>query len=321
MEAHFPLLVPAILALIDDSSITFKTQGCELLSQLLEAIQHSGSDILIRTNLISVFEDAIVPCLLSLPTITPEESSLKLLGAAYPALLSLFKATYQTPSSKRTPLQKEKDSEAYTASLTKILRSNLISSFHHISSSTPASISTTASFPHPRLSAFLLDWIGIFLNELGIHTTKYLQDLVPVLYTTLSNPFGATHPPLLLAAVTTTKILIKNTRPRVWRWRGEILGALSACWLYVLEEKRDKKQDEKDQRVSSGTELETLTRELQRAVLVLKLALETPQPDGGDSVDPDRLAVKEGLAEELQQLVHADSELDSLLFPERVPSV
>ncbi|KAJ6108971.1 hypothetical protein N7512_008808 [Penicillium capsulatum] len=261
LEAHFPLLVPAILALIDDSSIHFKIQGCEILGQLLESIQRSDSDILIRTNLISVFEDAITPCLLSLPSITPEENSLSLLGVAYPTLLSLFKAAYQTPHFTKSSSPKGKKDEEYTTRLVKVLRSNLVSSFHHVSSSTPASISTAASFPHPRLSAFLLDWIGIFVKELGIHTTKYLQDLVPVLYTTLTNPFGTVHPPLLFAAVSATKAVITNAHPR------------------------------------------------------------NPQPVSGGRIDPDQLAAKGGLMEELQQLANADPELEGLLFPERQPRV
>lgn len=307
--------MPAILVLIDDTSIHFKIQGCELLSQLLEVFQQNGSDILIRTNLISVFEEATVLCLLSLPTITPEDSSLKLLGAAYPTLLSLLKTAYQTPS-KRSPSQKEQDNEVYKTSLAKILRLNLISSFHHISSSTPASVSTTASFPHPRLSTFLLHWIGVFLNEIGIDTTKYLQDLIPLLYATLSNPFGAAHLPLLFAAITTTKIVIQNAHPRVWRWRGEILGGLAACWLSIVREKEIQEQRKDNRHPASVTELVQVIRELQHAVSILKLALQNPRVDSGEFVDPDQLAAKEDLEKELRQLVDADSELEGLFFLE-----
>ena len=37
LEAHFPLLVPAILAMIDDSSVHFKTTGLKLLVRIFEA--------------------------------------------------------------------------------------------------------------------------------------------------------------------------------------------------------------------------------------------------------------------------------------------
>ncbi|KAJ5159644.1 uncharacterized protein N7482_006648 [Penicillium canariense] len=309
LEAQFPLLVPAILALIDDNSITFKKIGCELFSKLLKTIHRSNSDILVRTNLTSVFEDAITPCLLSLPTITPEDSSMQLLGAAYPTLLSLFQTVYKTPTPKKTKDQNEKDKETYAAKLTTILRSNLISSFHHISSSTPAAISTSASFPHPRLSTFLLEWIATFVKELGIKTTKYLQDIIPILYTTLSNPFGTAHLPLLSAAVSATKVVILNAHPRIWRWRGEILGGLSACWLHIVAEQKEKVKDS-----PSVAELLKIRRELQSAVFLLKHALQNPVAVVNDVPDADQMLAKESMQQEVKELVEADSELEGLLL-------
>ncbi|CDM31237.1 hypothetical protein CBS147339_60 [Penicillium roqueforti] len=288
-ETHFQLFVPTILAMIDDNNIPFKTKGCALLIQLLLPIQESGSDILRRTNLTSVFEDAVTPCLLSLPSITPEDRSLELLGEAYPALLSTLKTACKGPS------QSEQDKEAYTTSLAKILRSNLISSFHHVSSGTPA------SFPHPRLSTFLLQKITIIVNELGIHTTKYLQEIIPVLHTTLSNPFGTAHPPLLLAAVTATQAVIKNAHPRIWRWRGEILSGLTSCWLHIAEDSRD-----------SVAELAKLKRELRQTLQVLKVVLLNPVTIAGDAPEPEQLQVKQSVEKEFQELVDADAELKGL---------
>ena len=308
LEAHFLLLVPAILALIDDSTIAFKTKGCDLLYQTLISIQESGSDILLRTNLVSVFQEAITACLLSLPSITPEKSSLEILGAAYPALLALLKATYQ-PISQLPTAKAERNMELYITTVTKILRSNLISSFHHISSSTPASTTTasTVSFPHPHLSTFLLGWISSFICELGIHSTKYLQDIIPILYTTLSNPFGTAHPPLLLAAVSTTKTTILNAHPRIWRWRGEILGGLAACWLHVAEEKKARGN-------TSFPEIDELSRSLQSTVFAFKHALQNPVPVTGQAPDPDQLAAKEEVQSGFKALVDADPELENLLY-------
>lgn len=280
--------------MIDDNSLPFKTKGCALLTQLLQPIQKSGSDILRRTNLTSVFEDAVTPCLLSLPSITPEDKSLEILEAAYPALLSTLRTAYKSPT------QSEKDKEAYTTSLAKLLRSNLISSFHHVSSGTPAS-GATASFPHPRLSTFLLEKMSVLINELGIHTTKYLQELIPVIYTTLSTPFGTAHPPLLLAATGTTQAVIANAHPRIWRWRGEILGGLSSCWLHVAEDSRD-----------SVVELARLKQELQRTLQILEYVLQNPIPIAADVPDPDQLQAKASMQKEFQELIDADAELKGL---------
>ncbi|KAJ5366405.1 hypothetical protein N7541_000346 [Penicillium brevicompactum] len=295
-ETHFPLFVPTILAMIDDNNLPFKTEGCRLLSQLLLPIRESGSDILRRTNLTSVFEEAVTPCLLSIPTITPEDMSLTLLGVAYPALLDTLKTAYSGN------FQSGQDKEAYTTGLANILRSNLISSFHHISSSTPASGPTTASFPYPRLSSFLLERITTFIDELGIHTTKYLQELIPVLYTTLSNPFGTAHPPLLRAATAATQAVIKNAHPRIWRWRGEILSGSSSCWLHIAA----------DENKESVPQLDKLKSELQQTTRLLKHVLQNPVPIAGDTPEPGQQQAMESMQEELQSLVDADAELKFL---------
>lgn len=281
--------------MIDDNNLPFKSKGCSLLTQLLRPIQENGSDILQRTNLTSVFEEAVTPCLLSLPSITPEDVSLDILGEAYPALLSTLKTAYKGPA------QSEKDKEAYTTSLAKILRSNLISSFHHVSSSTPASGAATASFPHPRLSTFLLEKISVIIDELGIHTTKYLQDLVPLLYTTLSNPFGTAYPPLLLAAATTTQAVIKNAHPRIWRWRGEILSGLSSCWLHLADDNKD-----------SVAELAELKGKLQQTLKILKHVLQNPVPIAAEIAEPEQAQAKENMQQEFQELVDANAELKGL---------
>lgn len=151
------------------------------------------------------------------------------------------------------------------------------------------------------------------MTELGIHTTKFLQEIIPVLYTTLSNPFGTVHPPLLFAAISATKTVIVNGHPRIWRWRGEILGGLSACWLHLVGETKEK-QTQTAEGKASVTELVKLMRELQSAAFVLKHALQNPGSGEGAEPDADQLAAKEAMQKELQELVDADTELKDLLF-------
>lgn len=156
------------------------------------------------------------------------------------------------------------------------------------------------------------------MKELGIHATKYLQEIIPVLYTVLSNPFGTAHPPLFFAAVCTTKTVILNAHPRIWRWRGEILGGLTACWIHIAEEKKEKERGGKGDK-ASVTVLVKLMRELQSAVFVLKHALQNPIVVVDGAPDANQLAAKEGMEEELRELVEADAELECLLFADVKP--
>ncbi|KAH1272816.1 hypothetical protein KXV36_007664 [Aspergillus fumigatus] len=319
LEAHFPLLVPPILALIDDDSVTYKTRGCLLLTQLLTPIRESKSDILQRTNLASVFEDAVRPCLLSLPSITPEDDAIKLLGVAYPALLSLLQTNYHTATSRSAA---NANRDKYISSVARTLRENLISSFHHISSTNRTSISSFASFPYPRLSTLLVNQMYPLFLELGIHTTKYLQEIVPLLYSTLSNPFGTAYPPLLLSAVAVTRATILNAHPRLWRWRGEILGALCSCWLRVAEEEgeiaeRAAKGRSAAEDQETNTTLTKLKRQLRGAVYLLRFALQNPAQADGDA---GQLEAKAAIGKELQDLVDADESLADLLLADIDPN-
>ncbi|KAL4950207.1 hypothetical protein BDW69DRAFT_197456 [Aspergillus filifer] len=311
LEAHLPLLIPPLLALIDDETLSFKRHGCLLLSQFLKPIRESESDILRRTNLASVFEDALRPCFHSLPTITSEDDSIQLLSAAYPALRSLLKTSYRTlrtSDSQPLPAKQQKDHETYISTTTKTLRDHLIPSFHHISSTDPTSTSSFASFPYPRLSTFLLSQVAATCTDLGIHTTKYLQDIIPLVYSTLSNPFGTVHPPLLLAALSAARAVILNAYPRIWRWRGELFGAICSCWLHVTEDETENK-DSKDR----ATDIEKLKKELQGAVYLLRYALENPVQENSE---PGQRDAKENIEREIQKLVDADESLRECLRAE-----
>ncbi|KAL4968299.1 tRNA adenylyltransferase [Aspergillus stella-maris] len=311
LEAHLPLLIPPLLALIDDETLSFKRRGCLLLSKFLDTIRESQSDILRRTNLASVFEEALRPCFHSLPTITSEDDSIQLLSAAYPALRSILRTSYRmfTTADNQPPSAKQqKNHDTYISTTTKTLREHLIPSFHHISSTDPTSISSFASFPHPRLSTFLLNQIAATCSDLGIHTTKYLQDIIPLIYSTLSNPFGTAHPPLLLAALSALRAVILNAYPRIWRWRGELFGAICSCWLHVTADETENK----DGKVKA-TKLDKLKKELQGAVHLLRYALENPAQEDSE---PGQRDAKEKIEQEIQNLVDADESLRECLLAE-----
>ncbi|KGY15579.1 hypothetical protein PABG_11572 [Paracoccidioides brasiliensis Pb03] len=250
LESQFPLLVPAILSLIDDETLAFKAKGSELLLRFLAPLEESKSDLLWRTNLDSVFQDALTPCLLSLPTLTPESESIHLLQYAYPACLAVIRtrfpssqSQYSYPKTTQTSLKEDPESQQRLESLTRLLRQSILQSYHHTSNPAPLENTSISSYPHPRLSALLLSQLSLVSSELGIHTTKHLQDLVPVLSATLSNPFGTAYPPLLLAATEATKMLVLNAWPRIWRWRAELLAGLCACWLHVCDDLADMDMD------------------------------------------------------------------------------
>lgn len=175
-----------------------------------------------------------------------------------------------------------------------------------------------------------MDQIAVMVHELQIHATKYIQDLIPLIYSTLANPFGTAYPPLLLAATTAARAVVLNAHPRLWRWRGELLGGLCSCWLHVLEEKKrvtervekEKRNPDSDHSVSvasvSEDDLMKLKTQLKGVVYLLKFALQNPVLVQGE-LDPGQVDAKEKVDGELQQLVDADDDLKNLLFAEIDP--
>ncbi|EER25225.1 hypothetical protein CPC735_018290 [Coccidioides posadasii C735 delta SOWgp] len=295
IEAHFPLLIPAILSLIDDESLPYKAQGCKILYRLLSPLAEAKSDILKRTNLDSVFGDAITPCLLYLPTLTPEDQSIYLLQAAYPAIFSIIRTRFpSSPPSKQlyhpAPSQRkreEQESQSRTNALTRVLRQSIISSYHHISSPHPSEDTYISSFPHPQISTLLLNQLTIAMSELGVDTVKHLQEIIPILTSTLTNPFGTAYLPLLVAATECMQQLILSAWPRVWRWRAELLAGVCGCWLHVEEDWEDiKKSDDEQEHKKSQGPLE-LKETLKKCVQVLKAVLEEAGDDDETSMDTD----------------------------------
>jgi len=221
-EVNWPSLVPPILTLLDDVDVKYKARGCNLISDLL---RHTPSTLLARTGLGSVFDDAITPCLSYLPNLTPEEQSQLLLNAAYPALFTL--TTKRFPTSKTTSTSAQALSHMptpYAKHLSLILHTHIIPSIHQISDT------------HPSLTVTLFTHLRTLANSLGLDTIAHLVHLIPLLSETLSQPFAASHPPLLSAGAQTLQVIIANSWPRVWRWRGDVLGSVCIAWENVHEE-------------------------------------------------------------------------------------
>ena len=150
VEDNWPLIIPPLLTLIDDETTEYKSKGCELLILLLKA---THPDFLRRTGLGEVFQDAVMPCLSYLPTLTPEEESLQLLGAAYPTLLALLDVRY--PEGGR-------DCKQRTTFLDRVLRQGVLKGYVHAGE-------------HVRIAELLVLQIAVLVNMMGISSVKHLK--------------------------------------------------------------------------------------------------------------------------------------------------
>ena len=149
MQANWPLIIPPLLTLIDDSSIKYKAKGCNFLAIFLEKCP---SLLLERTGLGEVFENAVTPCLLYLPSLTMESESLEMLKAAYPALISLTLVRF--PGGKHQA--------AKIKALDRILRNGVLKGYAHAGE-------------HVEIGKFLVNEMMVLVKELGANSVKHLK--------------------------------------------------------------------------------------------------------------------------------------------------
>lgn len=257
IEAHFHLLVPPLLNMIDDADVRYKARGCALLARLCGVLTGVQSDMLLRTGLGEVFVDALKANFMLLPTLTPEEDSLAVLRASYPAYLALVDATYMpaptpTPTPTATPISASKPISTTTPSsttlrnatttvtpsnpslttLTVLYRHGILASLTHLSSS--SILSSTISAP---LTTFLLTQIPPIFRRLGVSSVRHLQTLLPLLRASLMDPFTLAAPGMVLAVFDVLEVVVEVCRERVReRWALEILRGLVGCWCNCLDE-------------------------------------------------------------------------------------
>lgn len=114
----------------------------------------TSSALLARTGLGEVFQDAVMPCLLYLPSLTPEDQSIELLTQAYPALITLGRVRY--PS-------KEADFQSKMKFLDQVFRKGVLGGYAHCSEK------------NVHVSRCLVDQMAIFIHEMGIWSVKHLK--------------------------------------------------------------------------------------------------------------------------------------------------
>lgn len=200
VEAHWPLIIPPLLTIIDDVSVTYKIKGCSLLLLFLKVCP---ANLLERSGLGEIFHDTLMPYLLYLPSLTPEEESIPLLDATYDALIALTLARWGTLGT--TPSKNE--------ALDSVFRYGILKGYAHAGENV-------------RIARILMEKSADLVNAMGIYCVKHLKDLLPLVSGILTAPFATAYPPLLEAVTLTLRAIVSNAWPRIRYHGGEILRGL-----------------------------------------------------------------------------------------------
>ncbi|KEF55455.1 uncharacterized protein A1O9_08205 [Exophiala aquamarina CBS 119918] len=292
--AHFHLLIPPLLNMIDDGSSSTKAAGCQLLRLLCELLISVGSDMLHKTGLGDVFFDALKTNFMLLPTLTPEDESLEVLRQLYPAFLATVDARYRrspTTTIAKEVGKPEESNEQIPASkeftgrqdrLKLLLRHGVLASLSHLSSG--QSFSSSTSVP---LTTYLVSQIAPIIENMGIDSVRYLREFLPVLRAGLMDPFALVAKDLVAEILLVLDVLLDVCEVRVRElWWPEILRGLVGCWVNCVDEGVDKE-------VPGGAGVEDIQRKLKQVTVKLGSVVEKEQ----------WLAAKERLLGEEEDLV------------------
>ncbi|KAB5540478.1 hypothetical protein GE09DRAFT_257032 [Coniochaeta sp. 2T2.1] len=279
---NWPLYVPPLLALLDDSLTRVRTRGLQITTDFLRKLP---ANKLRETGLARVFEDAIFPTLGYLPSLTPEEESLLLLDPAFGALLTLAE---QLAASERqdpqTPSSSQKDT-ARILLLDKLLRHGVFTAYAHCPENS-------------RIVALLARKTARIVSALGVRAVKHLKDVVPMLKAVMTDPFAYASVDTLVEAVGALEAVVMNCWPRLLLqdggggWFNEVLGMVTVAWLngvdYLGEAKEATGKARKGKlgdEVRRKDEVERKKREVERVRVALNQVLDLLQGiarDGGE---------------------------------------
>ncbi|KFY22871.1 hypothetical protein V493_06272 [Pseudogymnoascus sp. VKM F-4281 (FW-2241)] len=209
---NWHLFIPPLMTLLDDPTTSVRASGLTILSKFLKK---TPPRMLVQTGLGDLLEEALVPTLSFLPTLTPVAESQLLLRKAYAALLELGDIRYASEDSK------PERNRFYD----RLMREGIFYGFQHCRDIT-------------IILELLLAEMSEIMNRLHIYSVKHAKDILPLLSAVLVDPFAPSNPALLLRGINAVQTTILNCWPILSEEHNcvRIVKALSLCWINLTEE-------------------------------------------------------------------------------------
>ncbi|KAH8681612.1 hypothetical protein BX600DRAFT_28060 [Xylariales sp. PMI_506] len=220
LARRWHLFTPVLLTLLDEPGAgDLKVRSLGVLGTFWARLPRGLMD---QVGLTEVFEQAVFPAVLYLPSLTPEDEAVRVLGAAYPVLFQIAGLAYPEDligEPTRTP----DFSASQRKLLDKIIREGIMVGYHHAKE-------------HIRLVELFCNKMQSIVNGIGILAVKHLKDLIPMIDEITTDPFGTKHPPALFAAIRLLQAIMRCCWPRVDAYCNEIIKILTVCYLNVEDE-------------------------------------------------------------------------------------
>ncbi|KYK61912.1 hypothetical protein DCS_03057 [Drechmeria coniospora] len=205
VASQWPLFLPVLLAFVEDQETKVKETGMEVLAVFL---QKCTLKTLNSSGIGKLLEDAVFPNILSLPSLTPEEESARLLRLAYPVMIQLAKADPNPFSTQRRRV------------LDRLIREGIMASYFHASQ-------------YPMIVQILMRNAADVVACLGVYSVKHISGLLQMVESVMADPFAAIYLPSVLAAAEALRVIISHCWPRIQETHHaeHVLSIITKCWL------------------------------------------------------------------------------------------
>ncbi|EIW82173.1 hypothetical protein CONPUDRAFT_143656 [Coniophora puteana RWD-64-598 SS2] len=249
-ERAWPLVIPPMMAFIDDYEPHHKLAGVRIVARMLERVP---PELLRRTGLDALLNNSLSSAFRSLHSDhTPD-----LLRATVPTLLLL--------TDKSTSPATETRAERLSA----IIGDGLIGTVW------------TYAYRDPETLAAATEMVAVVVQRIGIGAARWLKAIIPQLTHALAAsanvgidaglPTVPMSRLLQVASAQTLAIVVEVCAPRMGRWRYTILDGVGRCWISLEDRLREGEKE--------GPEEDVLRIALKGVVKNLQAACEETTKD------------------------------------------
>lgn len=205
IESQWPLIVPAVLNVVDDYEPAIKAKGCDILRTLITAVSEK---FLTQTGLVSVLWDSCRPILSYVPPGTSLRDTLALFPKGVDCMLAIA--------------VKESSSAARQTRLNELLRDGLLKAISH-------------GDQKVDLLIVLLAKLEDTVATMGTNAIAHLQSIVQVYTTLMRDPFLDASPALALRTCFMIKVAMTYCWPRISYYRYDIILGSAFAWRRFQE--------------------------------------------------------------------------------------
>lgn len=185
IELNWRFILPYLLAFFDDSDFFIRREACLCLISICDRLASSEdtTNIIIKSQTEPLLRDAILPLILSLPTLTPVEQSIDLVDVSYNSLLKLCKLNFR-------------DELEFNLQLSSVLNDYLLPSMSKVQE-------------YPEILIVLLGKLEMVIQLAGSYTLVLSKQIIFTILSTLMDPYMVHAKDVIMKLLTLLKSCLK----------------------------------------------------------------------------------------------------------------